>query len=429
MARPSTVAFAAILTLSIGALEARAQRSRGRTGAEERKSVLLLSLERGYGQVAASEALHRALIGLQVSHPHSAGIRVQHLDILGLLDADTRQHWRAHDLQNTLASTREGADSLWKSSSPEKMRASIPQLAERLTPAALKRLSADVVVSSWPPVAYLIEHLQEQGKIPSTVRSVFVAADLALTGAANVPGLAMIADPGLAADYQRAGGRSSAVTLALPALPSKEEFATQVPAEEARRRLGLDPRVPVVVVTGGGWGMALDSLLEHLKTVAPAEPVQLVLIHGKRPDLTDKFERLRLGGLHPHLKLVNIGFTTSMSLYMDAADAFVSRPGGSTIAELSAKGRGLLYFGEVFGLAERNARHLEERGAAHPVSLSELTDLSRLRALTRSTSEAMRQLYPPAAAARSARMAAEKITDYAHGRPLTGHSCRVVFRP
>jgi UDP-N-acetylglucosamine--N-acetylmuramyl-(pentapeptide) pyrophosphoryl-undecaprenol N-acetylglucosamine transferase len=131
----------------------------------------------------------------------------------------------------------------------------------------------------------------------------------------------------------------------------------------ARERLGLPPKVPVLLVTGGSTGAvelnaAFARHLPQFTTLA-----HVVHITGRR-------DEARILGLRDRLSESQRGryrvmpYTDLMPALMAAADLAITRAGASTLGELPAVGLPAVMVPLDLSDQERNARFLESEGAA-----------------------------------------------------------------
>ncbi len=182
-------------------------------------------------------------------------------------------------------------------------------------------------------------------------------------------------------------------------IPIRPGFETPLPQEEARRRCGLDPRAPAVLLLCGGFGVGpVGAVLDELLTM-PAV-AQVVAIAGRNESLRSKLEAQTRRSPRP---VRIIGFTDQMHEWMHAADVVVSKPGGLTVAESLACSLPLVIFNPIPGQEARNSDYLLEQGAAIKVNnlrllgyrvSALLTDTPRLSSLR----AAARAIARPAAA-------------------------------
>jgi processive 1,2-diacylglycerol beta-glucosyltransferase len=143
-------------------------------------------------------------------------------------------------------------------------------------------------------------------------------------------------------------------------IPVDPRFAESVGREHARRELGLDPQGPVVLVMGGGSGVG--PLVDLATTLAelPAEP-QVVVVCGTNQRAARELAELPGAS---SVRIRPIGFTDQVDLHLEACDVVVSKAGGLTCSEALIKRAPLVVFRPTPGQEVRNARYLEEAGAA-----------------------------------------------------------------
>lgn len=144
------------------------------------------------------------------------------------------------------------------------------------------------------------------------------------------------------------------IATGIPLMPG---FCHPPPPHEARKSLGLDSAVPVVLVTGGGLGLGVQSVARDL--LAIRTPLQLLVVAGHN---SAALRALRpLTALHPD-RLRVYEWTDSMEIFVSAADIVVGKPGGLTVAEVLACGRPLLATRALGGQEGFNVRFLERHG-------------------------------------------------------------------
>ncbi len=143
-------------------------------------------------------------------------------------------------------------------------------------------------------------------------------------------------------------------------IPIRPGFESVLPQDEARRRCGLDPAQPVVLLLCGGFGVGpIGEVLREL--VAMPAAAQVVAITGRNEMLR---QRLEVQSRIARRPVRIVGFTDQMHEWMQAADLVVTKPGGLTVAESLACGLPLVIFNPIPGQEERNSDYLLEHGAA-----------------------------------------------------------------
>jgi processive 1,2-diacylglycerol beta-glucosyltransferase len=142
-------------------------------------------------------------------------------------------------------------------------------------------------------------------------------------------------------------------------VPVREEFSRPVEATEARRALGLAPRLPTVVAMAGTQGSLgrLPDVVHALLTVE--RPMQAVVVAGRDERLRARLTRLAAGS-----PVRVAGYVEDVRTLLAAADLLVTKAGGMTLAEATATGVPLLLYGSLPGQEVGNERFASRAGVA-----------------------------------------------------------------
>jgi processive 1,2-diacylglycerol beta-glucosyltransferase len=138
-----------------------------------------------------------------------------------------------------------------------------------------------------------------------------------------------------------------------------ERFFEPLDRASARVQLGLPPDLPVVVVSGGGWGMGdLTGAVEVARGLPDEGVVVAVAGHNERAHaaLSARFENDK--GVHV------LGFTHQMPELLMAADALIHTTDGTTALEARAVGCPLINYGTGVAHVRAHARALADLGLA-----------------------------------------------------------------
>jgi UDP-N-acetylglucosamine--N-acetylmuramyl-(pentapeptide) pyrophosphoryl-undecaprenol N-acetylglucosamine transferase len=194
--------------------------------------------------------------------------------------------------------------------------------------------------------------------------------------------------------------------------PVRRQFH-EATREEGRRRFGLEPDLPTVLVSGGSLGA------HHINRVIVGalrrflDRAQLIHICGRGEEAWLTRERERLPEWQQQRYRL-LAYTDEMAWAMAAADLAVTRAGASVLGELPVAGLPAIVIPLELSDQRMNADYLVHQGAAvalSPRQLDELpqTALQLLEDETRraSMAESMRALARPDAAERLAAMLRE----------------------
>jgi UDP-N-acetylglucosamine:LPS N-acetylglucosamine transferase len=192
------------------------------------------------------------------------------------------------------------------------------------------------------------------------------------------------------ADYLRARGvpRKQVTATGIPLMP---EFSNPPSQHEARQRLGLDLARPLVLVTGGWFGIGVSEAVQNLMECAL--DCQVLVTTGRTDSEGVRMLENLAYRFQQRLRLIE--WSDEMAVLLRAADVVVGKPGGLSVAEALACGRPFIATTSLGGQEGFNVRFLEQHGAGHQVPLESLFDalyalLSSPRKLARAQTLAWR---------------------------------------
>ncbi len=140
-------------------------------------------------------------------------------------------------------------------------------------------------------------------------------------------------------------------------IPISEKYSIHNDKQEAKKLLGLN-ETPLVVVMGGSMGFG--HVIKRLRQL-DACPVdfQIVTICGNNEALEKKVRNISTK------KKVHVyGFVNNVHEFMDAADCFITKPGGLTSSECLAKNVPMIISDCIPGVEYVNRAFLVNQGAA-----------------------------------------------------------------
>ena len=142
-------------------------------------------------------------------------------------------------------------------------------------------------------------------------------------------------------------------------IPINNSFGVRTPKATARKRLGLSPHVPAVLIMGGslGLGQIPEAIGELLRCRAT---LQLLVLPGYNHRLYDVLTESY--GNNPGVHVFR--HTNTVPALMDAADILISKPGGLTSSEALAKSLPMIILKPLPGQEERNTAFLLRHAVA-----------------------------------------------------------------
>lgn len=145
-------------------------------------------------------------------------------------------------------------------------------------------------------------------------------------------------------------------------IPISPKFGERKDKAVAREMLQLDPNLPTLLIMGGSMGYGgMDRGLQQLDKLP--EEFQAIVVCGRNYRMRNRLRELKLS------KRYDIyGYTSSVSLMMDAADLIVTKPGGISMSESLAKRLPMVLSGAIPGMEDYNAAFMEEHGLASVVT-------------------------------------------------------------
>ncbi|MGZ4203206.1 MAG: hypothetical protein ACXVRH_14260, partial [Thermoleophilaceae bacterium] len=156
-------------------------------------------------------------------------------------------------------------------------------------------------------------------------------------------------------EVEAIAGEGSARWARPPIMPAFHEPRSRAGAREA---LGLPAEGPIVLVSGGGWGVG--DVEGAVETALEQDGVHVVVLCGRSDELRERLAR-RFGA-EPRLRLE--GFTEQMSDFMAASEALVHTTAGLTVLEAIIRGCTPSSYGFSIAHVKDNDRAYEQHGLA-----------------------------------------------------------------
>lgn len=144
-------------------------------------------------------------------------------------------------------------------------------------------------------------------------------------------------------------------------LPVNEKFYKEVDKSKARQELGLEKDIfTIMIMYGGGrWGGGFNIFKDVLSCFKDRK-VQIIMINGHNEK---DYERISKMKFKPNIKVLNVGFTNQVDLYMSASDIIINKLGGTSATEMINKKLPAIVTPVVSGQEKHNLKYLMKKGA------------------------------------------------------------------
>ena len=317
--------------------------------------ILILSASVGNGHVTAAEALKKAF------ETRGLAREVRHEDTLKFTNPLFRRlYGRAYiDLVNNLPEVLgwmyDQLDEPWKN---EKRRLFFDKLNTQPFVKMVRDYAPDWIVCTHFLPAEIISDLKRKGKMTCPQAIVVTDFDMHALWLCRHFERYFVALDETKYYLETLGFPSDKITVS--GIPIDPKFAEQKPKNEMRKKFGLDPALPTIILSLGGFGVGrIDDLIGSLRKIST--PVQILAMCGRNEELKEKLDAEKDS---PGARVVPVGYTREMDEYMSASDLIVGKPGGLTTCEALAKGLVFVIVNPIPGQEERNSDHLLENGCA-----------------------------------------------------------------
>jgi processive 1,2-diacylglycerol beta-glucosyltransferase len=204
----------------------------------------------------------------------------------------------------------------------------------------------DVIVSTYPATTMVLGKLRERGKLDApTVSAITDLAELRYWAQPGVD-VHLITHDESTPEVRSIAPESEIRWVRGLTSPG---FTQPADAADGRREFGLPADVPVVVVSGGGWGVGdLEGAVSEALAV---DGTHVVILCGRNAELRTRMEASF--GREPRVHVS--GFTQKMSDLFAAADVLVHSTAGLTVLEAHIRGCRVISYG--WGVAHIRANN------------------------------------------------------------------------
>lgn len=168
-----------------------------------------------------------------------------------------------------------------------------------------------------------------------------------------------IPDSSLIPSYEKVG-IDAAKVYPVTGIPVRREFYSRTDKEEAKRILGIPKGYKHLIMMFGSMGCGpMTKFTSEISRMLP-EDVIFTVICGTNETLKKKLDAAYKSS--PQVRIE--GFVNDISLVMDSADLYVTKPGGLSTSEARIKKLPMVLFNAVSGCEQTNLEFMIEKGAA-----------------------------------------------------------------
>jgi UDP-N-acetylglucosamine:LPS N-acetylglucosamine transferase len=281
------------------------------------------------------------------------------------------------------------------------------RISKRRLTALIDEHRPDVVVCTYPGVTTPLALMRMRGEMPVPVCALIT--DLASLHFWAHPGadLHLVSYPQSLEEIERiARGADSRVVRP----PLRSTHWAPRTRSRSRAELGLDAELPLVVISGGGWG--IGDLSGALAAALSIGDVQVVVVCGE-----NRAAHQTLAARYASAARVRVlGFSHEMADLLAAADALVHCTGGVTCLEAGAHRCPVVAYGFRAGHIAHNTRAMVQHGLGEHAS-----DAAELVAALR---RAIGRERPPASAMADRQHASSAVLELAASGPVGAQAVR-----
>ncbi len=145
-------------------------------------------------------------------------------------------------------------------------------------------------------------------------------------------------------------------------LPVDERTLERLDKSEARKKLGLEDGVfTVMVMFGGGHWNGGFKIFNELVAALKGRKAQIIMVNGRNEESYKKIEHMHFD---KGLKVLNVGFTNDVPLYLSAADVILNKFGGTSVTEMINKSLPMLIIEKMAAQEQYNLDYMKEKGVA-----------------------------------------------------------------
>lgn len=216
----------------------------------------------------------------------------------------------------------------------------------------------DVVICAHVFASLMLSQVMEQHHLD--LLSCFVATDYTCSPGGKYDNLdfCFIPDDAITAEYQQAHVDKTRIMGS--GIPIRKMFLADTPKASAKKQAGVCPDHKHLLMMCGSMGCGPMKRLAGMLSKNLGSDMELTILCGTNRRLYRTLSKKMQTFPSVHVR----GYEKNISLLMDSADLYLTKPGGISVTEAAAKHLPMAFVDAVAGCEEYNRRFFVQRGTA-----------------------------------------------------------------
>ena len=216
----------------------------------------------------------------------------------------------------------------------------------------------DTVICTHAFSAMMLTHILRQNPMP--IQTAFVATDYTCSPSVEKSDLQRYFIPDVALTEEFAAAGIPRDRIIASGIPVRVDFYAKTEKREAKRLVGVQEDHLHLLVMCGSMGCGpMEKMVGDITTDLP-DGTEITVVCGNNERLYEKMSHRYSQNLSIHV----VGYSNQIPQYMDAADLYLTKPGGISVTEAAVKRLPMVFVNAVAGCETYNAEFFISRGCA-----------------------------------------------------------------
>lgn len=223
----------------------------------------------------------------------------------------------------------------------------------------LNEMRPSVIVSTYPVASGMISILKGQGLLDIPLITAITDYSAHSYWVYPHTDAYLVGSEGVRQGLEQMGVNRDRISVT--GIPVDPKFSVDYNRVVLRQKYGMEPNIPTVLITGGGYGMIGkgECVFEALEEL-PVQ-LQIIVVCGHNERLHQHLDRKLAHSKHNVLLL---GYVDHIEELMAISDFMVTKPGGLTVSEAIAMNLPMLVYPSIGGQEHDNTQYLIETKTA-----------------------------------------------------------------